>query len=134
MPWKIPSGWRTEENASVLEFLEQANPSAHSDVGEELWRAAAGLADVRTHCPDSGHYAFVVLIDREGRIFGLAHGMDRLAFRLPADALDAARADGGSDCPDLGDGWMAFRPFDANEPTAATRARLARWCAVAHGE
>jgi len=134
MAWKIPADWRTPENNAVVAYLEQASPSAHSDVADELCRAAAGLADVRTHCPASGHYAFVVLIDRDDRIFGLARGMRGLAFRLPEDALDEARADGGADCPDLGEGWMAFEPFDANEPTDRLRARLARWCAVAHGK
>jgi len=133
------SGWRIEgrfdvpANAEVLAFLRRAQPSAHSDVADELSSSARFLRGVRTWCPDPARYAFVVLHVEDGTILAVAWGQAALAYRLPPARLDEARADGGlaTGVPELGEEWTRFEPWRSGETLEATRARLARWCGVA---
>ena len=124
------SPWVAERAADLHPF---ASVAALADAFAEVLAAASEpeqLAVLRAHPDLAGRLARAGQVAEQSQSEQQGAGLDR----LPDDALDAARADGGSDCPDLGQGWMSFRPFDAGEPTADTRARLARWCAVAHGE
>lgn len=131
--WAIDGGFSTAANADVLDFLRRRNPSAHSDVAEELTRAGAGLPGVRSYCPDPQRYAFVVLHLDDLTIMGLAFGQSGLAFRLPGDRVQEAVRDGGAVAVELGPTWVCFEPWTNRETLAQSRQRLARWCAVAAG-
>jgi len=131
--WVIDERFSTEANAEVLSFLRRVNPSAHSDVAEELHRAGADLPVVRYYCPDVARYAFAVLHLEDLTIVGLAFGMSALAFRLPEDRIPEALRGGGSLADELGSGWVRFEPWTDVETLAQSRQRLARWCAVAAG-
>jgi hypothetical protein len=130
--WALDPQFRIPVNRSVVEFIERANPSAHSDVASALIDAAKGLRDVRHYCPDSARYAYVVLHTGDHVIFGLAYGMNALALRVGADDVERGVADRGWADAELGEGWVRFDPFAVDEPTKVTRDRLRRWCARAH--
>ena len=131
--WIIDERFQTETNTSVLRFLGQENPSAHSDVADELMRAGAGVPGVRSYCPDSARYAFVVLHRKDLTIVGLAFGMAELAFRLPEDRISEAVRAGGAIASEIGPGWIRFDPWTNRETLAQTRERLAFWCSIAAG-
>ena len=132
--WKIDNRFATTANADVLSFLRANNPSAHSDVAEELRRSAEGVPGVCHYCPDSERYAFVVLHLADSTIIGLAYGQSALAFSLPGHLHADARERGGWPAEELGAGWIRFRPWSDNETLVESRRRLARWCRVAVGE
>ena len=79
MPQPLPSGLATTVNAKVLAHVE--NLSAHSDIAEVLGTAVKPLGDAQLFCPDWQKYRYVVVYTK-GVIFGLAVGMDTIAFRL----------------------------------------------------
>ena len=132
MPWQVPERWRLPGNAEVIAVLEDGQLSAHSDVAEELARAAEGLPDVTRWCPDPAGYSAEVLVAAGGRIFGVASGMSGLDFRLPSNLRDAALNDGATLSPTLGPAWFRFDPFQPDVPQEQIRARLRHWCRVAH--
>jgi hypothetical protein len=129
--WLIDERLRVAQNRAVLAFLDQAQPSAHSDVASELDLGCRGLPGVSLYCPDPMRYAWVAALDREQCIFGLAYGMRELALRVGAGRVDAAVASGAERAPELGPGWVGFDPFAADEPQAQTRARIRDWCRIA---
>jgi hypothetical protein len=131
--WVIDERFCTDANAEVLSFLRQGNPSAHSDVAEELTRAGARVTGIRSYCPDPARYAFVALHLEDLTIVGLAFGMSGLAFRLPEDQVPQALRDWGAVAVELGPRWVRFAPWTDLETLAQSRHRLARWCAVAAG-
>ena len=131
MTWGVPAALRVPWNDAVLAYLGREAPSAHSDVASELSLAAAGIPGARAYCPDPARYAWVLLYTPEGRVFGLAAGMDLVAFRLGPHEAVAALREGAERAERIGPGWIGFRAFVAAEPTAETRARLARWCRAA---
>ncbi len=129
MRWTLPDRLSIPRNESVARFLDRAQPSAHSDVATELTLAADGLPGAAAYCPDPQRYAYLVLHDERGTIFGLAYGMRGLALRIGADALDEASREGAEAEAEIGRGWAVFDPFRVDERTEITRARLKRWCA-----
>jgi hypothetical protein len=131
--WTIDRRFVTPANADVLRFLRQGNPSAHSDVAEELIRSGASLPGVHHYCPDPARYAFVVLHLEDATIVGLAFGQSTLALHLPELRVAEAVRDGGTVAPELGPTWVRFEPWANHEPLAESRRRLTRWCAVAAG-
>jgi hypothetical protein len=131
--WVIDEKFCIDANAAVLSFLRRRNPSAHSDVAEELSRAGASVPGVRSYCPDPAGYAFVALHLGDLTIIGLAFGQSGLAFRLPEDRVPEAIRDGGVVAAELGPAWVRFQPWTDRETLAGSRQRLARWCAVAAG-
>ncbi len=132
--WEIDERFCTDANADVLGFLCRTNPSAHSDVADELTRAGARAGGIRSYCPDPSRYAFVALHGEDLTIIGLAFGSSGLALRLPGNRLAEALREGGAEAADLGPGWVRFAPWTDRETLAQSRDRLARWCAVAAGE
>ena len=132
--WKIDTRFDTPENADVVAFLRTNNPSAHSDVAEELLRSAEGVPGVSHYCPDSKSYAFVVLHLEDSTIIGLAYGQSALAFRLPDHMHAEACEQGGWAAEELGAGWIRFEPWSDSETLDESRHRLAHWCRVAAGE
>ena len=132
--WKIDTRFDIPENASVLGFLRDSNPSAHSDVAEELMRSAEGIPGIAHHCPDSQHYAFVVLHLKDSTIIGLAYGQSALAYRLPDHRHAEACEQRGWPAEELGLGWVRFEPWSDAESLQQSRRRLAHWCSVAARE
>ena len=55
--------------------------SAHSDIADALLKSVEPLGDVQTYCPDPVQFKYVV-VSTKGIIFGLAAGMNQVAFRL----------------------------------------------------
>lgn len=121
MPWPLDSKFKIPENEAVLAFIEAENPSAHSDIASVLTDSAKGIKDVRWYCPDPHAYAYVVLYTRDHRIFGIACGMNTVAFRLPEPLMDEALKAGGQTDPRIGPDWIAF---DFTAPS--------HWCKAAH--
>jgi hypothetical protein len=100
--WTIDTRFDTPANADVLSFLRTNNPSAHSDVAEELLRSAEGVPGVSHYCPDSKSYAFVVLHLEDSTIIGLAYGQSALAFNLPGHLHAEACEQGGWTAAEVG--------------------------------
>jgi hypothetical protein len=126
--WSLESRFTVAGNAEVLAFIASRQPSAHDDGASALIESSKGLPGVGWYCPDPHRYAYVVLHTRENRIFAIAFGMSSLAYRLPQERVAAAVADGGRLCPEIGANWIAFPPWEGNEPGA----RLKRWCGIAY--
>jgi len=134
MAWEITELQRRfsgNQNVEVVGFLTREHPSAHSDVTDELSKAAEGLPGVGWFCPDVQRYAYLVLHSKQDLIFGIAIGMSGLVLKLPADQNPAARLDGGEPRPEIGSGWICFNPFASPTNMAGTRAKLRHWCRVA---
>src|SRR5689334_1443041 len=112
---KIPA------NELVMAFIARDNPFAHSNVGTRLLRLGRATAGAQHYCPDFHSYAYVVLHTEGKVIFALAFGMKTIALRLPPSAQAEAAGDGGTPCPAIGEGWLAF-------DKSADAARLAAWC------
>jgi hypothetical protein len=125
MPWPLDDKLKIGANKDVIAFIQRVNPSAHDDVASALTDSATGLSDVKSYCPDLHAYAYVVLHTQANRIFGIAFGMNALVYRLPADVLPEALAEGGKAYEDIGADWVLFEPW--NQPM-----RLRHWCKVAH--
>ena len=121
-----------QENAGIIQFLEREHPSAHSDIASELTLAAKGFRHSRWYCPDVNRYAYVLLHTDSGVIYGLAFGMNALAFRLPQQEVSKALAEGGEAFPDVGNEWVCFYPFKLDLPLDMARSRMRHWCEVAH--
>lgn len=125
MPWPLDDRFRIAENKAVIAFIERLNPSAHDEVASALTSSAKGLSDVAWYCPDVHAYAYVALHTQTNRIFGIAFGMNALAYLLPPVAATAALAEGAKVCPEIGVLWVLFEPW--RQPL-----RLRHWCKVAH--
>lgn len=127
MPWKIDPRFDLPVNSDVLRYVRETNPSAHSDVSEELYRAIDGLPGAALFCPDNARYAWVAAHTNDNRIFALAHGMKAYALRVGSDAMDEAVVNGGMPMPEIGADWIAFDPFLVEVKTADMRALLKHW-------
>ena len=124
--------FKTPENRDVIEFIRVANPFAHSDVGTRMIDTVKGLENAHYYCPAWGNLAYVVLHTESSRIFGIAYGMDGLAFRLPQPSIPEALVDRGKVDSKIGEDWICFNPWVIDEMTPVTIARLRRWCEVAY--
>jgi hypothetical protein len=117
-------------NDDVLAFVRRTNPSAHSDVGDVLFRLGKQIAGASVYCPSTASYAYVVLHTADDRIFAIAFGRRGLAFRLAVSSHADAIADGGVMIPDIGPDWVQFDPWGIRDRSAATQ-RLLRWATQA---
>lgn len=134
MVWEITELQRRfsgDQNVEVVGFLTREHPSAHSDVTDELQKAAVGLPGVGWFCPDVQRYAYMVLHSKQDLIFGIALGMSELVLKLPEDQIAAAVRDGGEPRLDIGNHWIRFNPFVSSVSMADTRSKLRHWCRVA---
>jgi hypothetical protein len=131
--WKIDRRFDTPQNAQVLAFLRADNPSAHSDVAEELLRSAEGMAGVEPYSPDRPRCAFVMLHLEDSTIIGLAYGQSGLAYRLPDSRIAEAGRAGAQPAEGLGSNWFLLEPWSDTETLQESRRRLAHWCRVAAG-
>jgi GMP synthase-like glutamine amidotransferase len=132
VPWTFDERFRIPVNEAIVAFIEGVNPAAHDDVASVLTDSAKGMPDVRWYCPDVHRYAYVVLHTKSDRIFGIAFGMNALAYRLPKEVIPQVLAEGGSIYSEIGDDWVLLEPWRADEPLAATGVRVRHWCKVAH--
>ncbi len=120
-----------EENRAIIAYLEKYHPSAHSDVGSELFRASKDIAESQWFSPNIKQYAYVVLHAPSAVIFALAAGMHDLIFRLPPDEIPNALAAGGAIKQEIGDQWVQFNPFRTDAKMAENRADMKHWCEAA---
>jgi hypothetical protein len=135
MAWnfdELRAKFRRDENRAIIAYLEQYHPSAHSDLGSELFTASADIPERQWYSPSIKQYAYVVLHTPSAIIYALAAGMRQLTFRLPSAELANALADGGKVNALIGDEWIAFDPFRVDRKMAQNRAALKHWCEVAH--
>jgi hypothetical protein len=128
----IPAKLGAAVNESVLRYLEEHRPSAHSDLVQEMFSATAGFEHIEAYCPDPKTYKFVVLFTCSGVIFALARGMRRLAFRLSREDAEEAVTDGASAEREIGPGWISVDAFDPAKPRAMHRLSLKAWARAAH--
>lgn len=105
MPVGIPDSVAANPaNKRVLGYL--ADKSAHSDIAEVLQKAVKPLGDAQLACPDWKNYRYVVA-STGGVVFGVALGMDTVAFRLDERMRVRALATGGEAFPQCGPEWVA---------------------------
>jgi hypothetical protein len=80
------------QNAAIMTWLSGQRLYAHSDLAEELDRAAHGLTDIQIWCPAPQDYSFYAMNRGSGILFAIAYGMLDIALRLPGhDATQALR-------------------------------------------
>ena len=115
MPESIPRSLLNDANRKVLAHV--AMLSAHSDIVDILRLAVSPLGDCQLFCPDWNSYRYVV-VSTNGIIFGVALGMDTVAFRLDPRMKERALATGGVAFPECGDEWVAVvhRLHDSDWP------------------
>ena len=115
MSQPVPPELVTAVNAAVFGHLETL--SAHPDIAEVLTGAVEPLGDVQLFCPDWDGCRYVVA-STMGVVFGLAVGMDTVAFRLDPEMKARALATGGEPFPGCGDEWVAVvhRRADSDWP------------------
>jgi len=117
-------------NESVMNFVRQTNPFAHSDLGSLLLELGKKIVGSQAYCPSYGSCAYVVLSTESNRIYAIAFGQRGLAFRLDENHIAEAIEDGGARAPEIGADWISFQPWDPKD-AAVRAARLARWSASA---
>jgi hypothetical protein len=110
---KVPDNLSNRLNRTVLDFIKGF--SAHSDVTEALLLSVKPLGDVQSYCPDPSRYRYFV-VSTKGIIFGIAIGIDTVAFRLNAPFKERAVLTGGSVIPKLGSEWISFTLFRNDWP------------------
>ena len=117
----LPPALAIEANRPVLAHVE--NLSAHSDIVDLLRTAVKPLGDVQLFCPDWPAYRYVVA-STKGVIFGLAVGLDTVAFRLDAQMKSRALLTGGVAYGDCGEEWVAVVHHQADSDWPAVDVRF----------
>jgi hypothetical protein len=113
MTQDIPAELKASINRQVLDHVEGL--SAHSDVADALSKALKPLGDIQLFCPDWGAYRYVVA-STKGIIYGVALGMNTIAFRLDERMKPRALASGGEPYPECGNEWVSFTLFRDDWP------------------
>jgi len=109
----LPDTLRNAVNEDVLNYVQ--GKSAHSDIAEALINAVKKLGDVQHFCPDTAKYKYLV-VSSQGVIFGLATGMQAVAFRLDSTFKERALRSGADDARDIGVNWVSFTLFRNDWP------------------
>lgn len=119
-------------NAALLKLLKKASVRGRGEPYDlEGWQLHTHpdlcdhLQSLNRHC-FGGAYGIPVLANDQGVVFALARGTSYVAFLLPDSDWEAARADGGFDSPDLGEGWFGFEAWRIKKDI------LTAWCRAAH--
>lgn len=133
MAWEVDPRFDMPVNADIMRFVRAQQPSAHSDVSEELYRAIKGVPGAAIYCPDNAAFAWVAAHTPDCRIFALGYGMRAYALRVGAEAEAEAVADGAILAPEIGRGCIVFDPFRVDVKTTGMRVLLARWTTRAMG-
>ena len=118
-------------NADVIDYIEGANPFAHSDLGQTLIELNGGLLGGNVYCPSFKICAYVLLHDAANAIFAFAADMRDLSFRLPANLHDEILTLGDAKASRIGGEWLDISAFPPGGQTAAGEKRLAHYCATA---
>lgn len=121
-----------EENATLIDYLQKEQPSAHADMVELLAKSADALADVAFFCPDSDNYAYYLAHTRGGVVFAAAMGLSALAYRLPNQAVSGALMKGGELFKEMGSNWVMFNPFWPERNDEHRLHDLQHWCRLAY--
>jgi hypothetical protein len=101
---ELPPPLANDVNRRVLAHVKLL--SAHSDIVDVLSEAIKPLGDARLFCSDRPNYGFVIAFTNN-IIFGLAVGMDTVAFRLDEKMRQRALQTGGIAYQECGDEWVA---------------------------
>jgi hypothetical protein len=125
MDREIPGDIAHAINKPVLDFIQPL--SAHADVSEALAEAVQPLGDVQLFCPDPSRYKYWVA-STQGILFGLAMGMNIVAFRLNPPYNHRGLETGGALIPGLSNAWIGFVLFRDDWP----RADLTFWARKAY--
>jgi len=73
-----------------------------------------------------GAYGTAVLADESGVIYAVARGTSFVAFQLEEPEQSEAKAAGGADFPEAGDGWISVEGWRTDKDL------MAQWCRAAH--
>ncbi len=73
------------------------------------------MGDVQAFCPDASQYRYI-LVSTKNIIFGLAIGMNTIAFRLNPLFKNRAIETGGKDYSEAGPDWVSFTLFRDDWP------------------
>jgi hypothetical protein len=109
----VPVELKTATNHAVLTHIE--NKSAHSAIADSLTAAIKPLGDVQLFCPDWQQYRYVVA-STKGVIFGLAIGLNTIAFKLDDRLKKRALTTGGTAYLEAGPDWVSFILFRDDWP------------------
>ena len=120
--FKIPA------NRVIIEFIRDANPFAHSDVGSKLIAVGKAIAGAKTYCPNFRECAYVVLHDNAEVIFAIAFGMYSIGLLLPPGAAAEVRNNSAPGAA-IGNDWLSIDLFDQRR--SVTIEALSRWSAAA---
>ena len=113
MDHPLPDTLRNAVNKDVLNYVK--GKSAHSDIAEALVNAVKKLGDVQHFCPNAAQYKYLV-VSSQGVIFGIATGMQAVAFRLDSTFKERALRTGADDARDIGVNWVSFKLFRNDWP------------------
>ena len=115
MPWpssELIVRFSRPENETLLRHLKTHSPSAHSDLGILLFKAAKELPGTAVFGPNVTACSYVFLHTAAGVAFALAVGMRTLAFRLAEPERTAALENNARPFDALGKDWIEIDPFD----------------------
>ena len=115
------------ENETIIQFLKQYQPSAHSDV-VDLLVVSADQLEVEFYCPDTDNHAYYLAHTHQGVVCGAAIGLSALMYRLPNQAISGALTKGGEIIKDIGDNWVSFNPFWPEQDKQQAIKDMQHWC------
>lgn len=103
-------------NQDVVEYLNRAQPSCHSDNGSALIDAATkDCGEWIGYSPSFENYKYVALITNK-TIFALGMGQDSVYFKLPDRLHATALATGALRAEQLGHDWVEIKLFRSDWP------------------
>lgn len=120
------------ENETMIRFLKQHLPSAHTDMVELLVRSTELLPNVQFYCPDTDNHAYYLAHTDKGVMFAAAIGLSALMFRLPRSAMSAALVKGGEILTEPGDNWLSFNPFWPEQENKNQLQEFQQMCKLAY--
>lgn len=109
----IPNNLLNSINEPVLRFIEEG--SAHSDISEKLILSTIELGDANIYCPEASNYKSVAIWTND-IIFGLAFGMNTIAFRQNIILKQRAIISGANELLEINNDWVSFTLFRADWP------------------
>ncbi len=114
----VPNELDIEVNRSVLSYLSTL--SAHSDNGEVLIDSVAPLGETSIYSPDFKQFRYIAVYTSQ-TVFGIAHGMNSIAYRLSPEFVHRARASGHTAISSIGPEWISFTLFRCDWPDVDAR-------------
>lgn len=106
----------TSAQPRLAAWRAEHRPSAHSDVGDALLRAAKETFDEWiAFSPSFAQCRYVALITAR-RAFALATGMHAVSVCVAKEDVPVALAQGCTMHTELGDGWLSFELWSSPAP------------------